>query len=164
MWLGKSKLTNKDCLKNRIIMNFNISKKNNAKELVMQFVKFGLVGALNTLIAWAVYYLFLWMNEKLYMIGSVVGGILSIANAFFWNDKFVFKGKQNDIISKIKRLGKTYISYSGTSLLGMVLLWVEVELFNLNKAFAPPINLIITIPLNFVINKLWTFRDKENIN
>ena len=130
------------------------------KENLLQFIKFGLVGVSNTLVAWAFYYFFLWIDEDLYMVGSIVGGIVSIANAFYWNDKYVFKNNNNDWKSKFKRLGKTYISYGGTSLFGMILLWVEVNYFGISKVFAPPITLLITIPLNFCINKFWTFRNK----
>ncbi|MBQ4382606.1 MAG: GtrA family protein [Oscillospiraceae bacterium] len=128
------------------------------KSLIIQFIKFGLVGLSNTLVSWAVYYLFLWINEDLYMVGTVLGTILSIANAFFWNDRFVFKGGEQDWKSRLMRLGKTYVSYGGTSLLSIALLWAEVNLLGVSKEIAPIVNLIITIPLNFVINKLWTFR------
>ena len=78
-------------------------------ELFKQFVKFGLVGVSNTAVSMAVYYIFLWISPDLYMVGSILGTILSIANAFFWNDKFVFTGNANDWRSKLKRLGKTYV-------------------------------------------------------
>ena len=132
------------------------------KTSMQQFIKFGLVGVSNTLVSWACYYFFLWVDESLYLIGGIVGTIVSIANAFFWNDKFVFKSDNNDWQSKLKRLGKTYISYGGTSLLGMVLLWVEVNCFNISKVIAPPINLAITVPLNFLINKYWTFSGRRS--
>ncbi len=131
------------------------------KTLIIQFVKFGLVGLSNTLVSWICYYLVLWVDDDLYLLGSVVGAVVSIANAFFWNDRFVFKGTENDWRSKLKRLGKTYVSYGGTSLLGMLLLWMEVRFFNVDKVIAPIVNLIITIPLNFLINKYWTFRRKK---
>jgi putative flippase GtrA len=53
------------------------------------------------------------------------------------------------------------VSYGGTSLLSMLLLWIEVQLFGVNKVIAPVVNLLITIPLNFLINKFWTFRNGE---
>ena len=28
------------------------------------------------------------------------------------------------------------------------------------KSIAPIVNLLVTIPLNFIINKLWTFKEK----
>lgn len=127
------------------------------RALIWQFVKFGLVGVSNTLVSWACYYLLLWIHEDLYMVGSVVGTVVSIANAFFWNDRFVFKGGENDRKSKLRRLGKTYVSYGGTSVLSIALLWLEVNLLGVSKTIAPIVNLIITIPLNFLINKFWTF-------
>ena len=127
------------------------------KLVFFQFIKFGLIGISNTLVSWAFYYFFLWIDEGLYMVGSVVGTIVSIANAFYWNDKYVFKSNNNDWKSKLKRLGRTYISYGGTSLLGMFLLWAGVNYLGISKVFAPPIILLITVPLNFVINKYWTF-------
>lgn len=145
-WFGRF-LTNK----------VNINDREGKKDIIFQFIKFGLVGVSNTLVAWACYYLFLWFDEDLYMIGSVVGTVVSIANAFFWNDKYVFKSDNNDWRSKLKRLGKTYVSYGGTSLLGILLLWIEVRFWGISKAIAPLVNLLITIPLNFLINKYWTF-------
>ena len=143
-----------------LFQKLGANTKEERKTLILQFIKFGLVGVSNTLVSWACYYLFLWIDEDLYMVGSVVGTIVSIANAFFWNDRFVFTGGAQDWKSKLKRLGKTYVSYGGTSLLSIVLLWLEVELFGVSKAIAPIVNLIITIPLNFLINKFWTFGSK----
>ena len=105
--------------------------------LLAQFIKFGLVGVSNTAVSMAVNYIFLWISPDLYMVGSVLGTILSIANAFFWNDKFVFTGNANDWCSKLKRLGKTYVSYGGTSILSNVLLWIEVTFFGVNSLLHP---------------------------
>ena len=141
-----------------MLNGFEDNDKNDKNdEIILQFIKFGLVGVSNTLVAWACYYFFLWLDEDLYMVGSVVGTVVSIANAFFWNDKFVFKSDDNDRRSKLKRLGKTYVSYGGTSLLGILLLWIEVRFLGISKVVAPPVNLLITIPLNFLMNKYWTF-------
>lgn len=106
----------------------------------------------------AVYYVFLWINQDLYMIGSVLGTVLSIANAFVWSDLFVFSGNSRDFKSVMKRLAKTYVSYGGTSLLSTILLWVEVTILHVSRIYAPIVNLLITIPLNFVINKFWSFK------
>lgn len=135
----------------------NAKNKDEFILLFKQFVKFGLVGVSNTAVSMLVYYIVLFIDPQLYMLGSILGTIISIANAFYWNDKFVFVGNRQDWRSKLKRLGKTYISYGGTSILSNVLLWIEVTFFSVSRAIAPIVNLIVTIPLNFVINKLWTF-------
>ena len=131
------------------------------KGTFLQFIKFGIVGISNTLVAWACYYLIIWINEELYMLGSVFGNVVGIANAYFWNDKYVFKSDKNDNYSKLRRLGKTYISYSGTAILGMLLLWVEVRFLGISQVIAPPLNLMIITPLNYLINKYWTFEGKS---
>lgn len=127
------------------------------KDMAVQFVKFGLVGISNTLVSWACYYLFLWIDERLYIVGSIVGAVVSIANAFFWNDRYVFKVGSQGWKSKLGRLGKTYVSYGGTSLLSVFLLWLEVQL-GVSKVLAPILVLVITMPLNYLINKFWTFK------
>jgi len=130
------------------------------KSDILQFIKFGIVGISNTLVSFAVYYIFLWIDPRLYMVGSVLGWIVSVANAFYWNNKYVFKGGQEDGRSILKRLGKTYVSYGATFLLTTLLLYIEVNWFHWPKAICPPVNLIITIPLNFLLNRFWAFQKK----
>ena len=143
------------------LMNkLGVQNKTDLYKLLWQFFKFGLVGVSNTAVSLGVYYLVLWMNPELYMLGSVLGTVLSILNAFIWNDLFVFTGNPKDFKSVMKRLGKTYVSYGGTSALSTALLWVEVELLFVSELYAPIINLVITIPLNYLINKFWTFKSK----
>ena len=102
---------------NRIFKLLGVSTFDEFKALFWQFFKFGLVGLSNTAVSMAVYYLFLWINPDLYMVGNILGTIISIANAFFWNDRFVFKNQQRDWKSMLKRLGKSYVSYGGTSVM-----------------------------------------------
>lgn len=146
----------------KLLNKFGVTDWDSFKSLFWQFFKFGLVGLSNTAVSMGCYYLFLFINEDWYMAGSIVGTVVSIANAFFWNDRFVFKGNSRDWRSKLKRLGKTYVSYGGTSILTNVLLWLEVSLFHVSKLIAPVVNLIVTIPLNFIINKFWTFKKEKS--
>ena len=56
---------------------------------------------------------------------------------------------------------KTFISYAGTGLiLNNVLLILWIDILNLNTLVGPILNLFITIPLNFLLNKYWAFRMK----
>jgi putative flippase GtrA len=112
------------------------------------------VGVSNTLISLAIYYIFVFISKDLYNVGYTVGFVVSVLNAYFWNNKFVFKKSQE---GNTKPLIKTFISYGSTFLLGMVLLNVMVKHFGISEYIAPIINLLITIPINFLLNKFWVF-------
>lgn len=130
-----------------------------SRKAVLQFIKFGLVGVSNTLISLAIYYVFLAVDERLYLVGNVVGWIVSVANSFFWNKKYVFAGKNDDYKESLKKLIKTYLCYGGTFLLSELLLFIQVDILNWSSVVCPVINLLITIPINFVLNKFWAFSD-----
>ncbi len=128
---------------------------------IIQFIKFGMVGVSNTIISLAIYYVFLWVDPSLYLIGNIVAGIVSVANSFLWNHCFVFTDTYEGIQDIVKKIIKTYVSYGGTFLLSTVLLYVEVDVLKLSAVVCPIVNLIVTIPLNFLLNKFWTFRKKQ---
>lgn len=129
--------------------------KENWKYVLGQFIKFGLIGASNTLISTAIYYIFVWIDPKLYFLGNVVGWVVSVFNSFYWNNKFVFK---NSKFSWWKKLMRTYLAYGGGFIVGSVTLAVLVSILGVSEWIAPWINMIITIPLNFILNKFWAFK------
>jgi putative flippase GtrA len=57
---------------------------------------------------------------------------------------------------------KTYLSYAATGLvLANILLYVFVDVLGIHKSVAPFISLLITVPLNFILNKYWAFRKEK---
>lgn len=128
------------------------------KEEMLQFLKFGIVGISNTLISLIIYYIFLWIDARLYLVGNISGWIVSVANAFFWNNKFVFSSNDNSWKMMLKKLGKTYLSYGATFLVNTILLYIEVDCLGWSAVLCPILNLLVTIPANFLLNKFWTFR------
>ena len=140
---------------------FGISDEASFWRLFWQFFKFGLVGLSNAAVSMLVYYIVLWLNPNCYLLGSILGTIISIANAFFWNDRFVFASDDKNVLRSLKRLGKTYVSYGATSAVSILLLYLEVELFGFSKVISPVVNIIILTPVNFIVNKFWTFKKKS---
>ena len=131
---------------------------------LMQFVKFGIVGLSNTLISYVVYLLSMLMGMH-YLVGNTLGFIFSVLNSFYWNNKYVFRESTGEKRSILKTLVKTFMAYAITGLiLANILLIIWVDVLHIPKLFGPIINLIITIPLNFVINKLWAFKDTKRID
>ncbi|MBR4914700.1 MAG: GtrA family protein [Clostridiales bacterium] len=138
-------------------------------EWLTQFVKFGLIGVTNTLLSYGIYMLVIWILKPYniafdYIIGSVLGFIISVLWSFYWNNKLVFtEGSEKRNI--LKSLLKTYLSYAATGIvLANVLLYIFVDLMGISKAVAPFLGLLITVPLNFVLNKYWAFRKEKKKN
>ena len=128
------------------------------KKLVIQFIKFGCVGVSNTLVSLAVYYIFLWLNWNLYL-GNAIGFILGTLNAYIWNSKFVFKKGRCEKNSSV--VIKTYLSYGFSLLVSEGLLFLWVEILSISDVIAPILNLCVTVPLNFLLNKLWVYGKGE---
>ncbi len=133
-----------------------MKKNNKIVKLAWQFFKFGIVGITNTLISYSIYTVLVALHVH-YLIASFIGFICSIINSFYWNNKYVFETRQRGSI--LKNFLKTFLSYAGTGLvLSNILLYCIVDLLHVNVYLAPIINLIITVPLNFFLNKFWVFK------
>lgn len=133
---------------------------NNIKKTLIQFIQFGFVGVSNTLISYVVYVIFVALGIH-YLIGSVVGFIASVLNSFYWNNKYVFKKEAGEERNLFEALVKVFMSYALTGLiLANILLVIWVDVLHLSEYIGPILNLFITIPLNFILNKIWAFRSK----
>lgn len=138
-----------------------IEIKEEVWEGLVQFVKFGLVGFSNTVISYATYYILVPFGCNKY-VASVIGFILSVVNAFYWNNSYVFKKENNEERSPVLAFIKLFLSYAGTGLLlHNALLWLFVDIMHINEYIAPIMNLFITIPTNFLLNKFWAFRKNK---
>jgi len=127
---------------------------------LLQFFKFGIVGVSNTAISYGTYVLFTYLGCP-YVLSNIIAFVISVLNSFFWNNRYVFKKHDGESRNPWWTLAKTFLAYGSTGLiLSNVFLVLLVEKFDINKFIAPILILLITIPLNFIINKFWAFRTK----
>ena len=124
-----------------------------------QLIKFALVGCSNTIISLAVYYIFHYFLDANYLIAYTLGFLVSVCNAFYWNNKYVFKDKREN--SLVKAFIKLVASYGVSFLLSLVMIGIMVELLRIPSLIAPVLKLMVTIPLNFILNKIWVFKDRK---
>lgn len=128
------------------------------RELIIQFIKFGLVGGINTVLSYIItnvgYYI-LNFHEQ---ICNIIAFMITVFVSFILNRKYVFK-KNEEKESFFKSLFKVYVSYSITGLfLTAFLLFIEEQLLGVPHYIATFMNLIFTIPINFILNKFWAFK------
>ena len=152
-----------------VALLFKIIKKDltdKKRQTFKEFLQFGLVGVSNTIISYLLYVVTLLLVSKSgvkfdYIIANIVSWLLSVLWSFYWNNKFVFKKEEGEKRNIWAALFKTYVSYGFTGLILnniLSVLWVSV--LHISKMLAPIINLVISIPINFFMNKLWAFGKK----
>ena len=114
-----------------------LSQNEKLREWLTQFVKFGLVGAVNTLLSLGINYLFIWIDPSLYLWGNFAGWAVSVLNAFYWNNRFVFQKKAATQKELWLRLGKSYLSYGASFLLSALLMWLRDRFSACRNGFPP---------------------------
>lgn len=132
----------------------------------LQFIKFGMVGVLNTLINYVITevgYIALLkiINDRTLslQISQTAGFIITVFISYLINNAVVFKKEEGQTRNPIKTLVKTYVAYSVTGLfLNNLLIYMEINIFNMSALIAPLINIIIDVPINFFLNKLWAYK------
>lgn len=129
---------------------------NKIKSFVKQFMKFGIVGVINTVSSWIFYYSLLYFKVH-YIIATTIAYILSSIIGFILNKVWVFKSK-NKVSSS---LFKYIVTYGSSYLLNIGLMYTFVDLLHISDKLAPILVLFFTVPYNYVLSKIWVFRDKK---
>lgn len=132
----------------------------------IQFLKFGLVGISNTVVSYLLNIATLFIMRPLgtnydFIAGNLVSFFLSVLWSYYWNRRFVFR-QSNKSRSAKGTLLRTYISYGFTGVfLNNILSSFWIHSLGISKYIAPLLNLIISVPINFLLNKFWAFKDTE---
>ncbi len=134
-----------------------------------QFVKFGIVGVSNTAVSYLIYAAVLHLLKPYelswdYIAGNLIAFFLSVLWSFYWNNRLVFTLEEGQKRNVGKALLKTYLAYSVSGIfITNIGSYVWIEILGISKVVAPILNLIISVPINYVINKFWAFRPEEGI-
>src|SRR3984893_14604373 len=70
--------------------------------VVIQFVKFGIVGVSNTLLTFAVYTLLLKVFDVWYLAASAIGFALGATNGFLLNRRWTFREHVGDALTPVR--------------------------------------------------------------
>ncbi len=123
-------------------------------KLVVQFLKFGIVGVSNTLLAFAVYTVLLKVFGVWYVAASGIGFAAGAVNGFLLNRRWTFREHVGDAFTPVRW---AIVQTCGLGLnLGLVYLFVhDLGLDELVGQI--PTTAIVTV-LTFAANRSWTFR------
>ena len=121
----------------------------------VQLAKFGLVGISGYVVNLAVYALLLRQAHLHYLLAATGSFLVAATNNYVWNRLWTFRHQRGHIAYQGLRFlivaGIAYVANLG-------LLTGFVEVFGLGKIIAQAIAIVLVTPLNFIGNKLWSFR------
>lgn len=127
-------------------------------ELLMQFVKFGIVGLSNTVISYVIYVVTLILFQKNnlipsvdYLAAQVIAFVLSVLWSFYWNNKFVFEKADNEERNIVHAFDKDlYIICFYRIVPEQYFVIIMGRSFGYSKNNCSDYNLLVSVPLNFI--------------
>jgi putative flippase GtrA len=122
----------------------------------LQLVRFGAVGATGYFVNLAVFALCLHLLGIDYRISAVIAWVVSVLNNFMLNRHWTFRAKQAHPVAQGVRFFAVSLVVFGFSYVLLVLLVSGLGVQT--KVLAQAIAVAAGMPLNFVGQKLWSFR------
>jgi putative flippase GtrA len=123
-----------------------------------EIINYLIVGGMTTLVSIVIYALFTKCFHVNYMIANVISWVISVLFAYVTNRIFVFKSKSENIILEIYQFFK-YRVFS--FLIEILLMYIFVELINIDDMISKVIVQVIVIVLNYVFSKLFVFKKES---
>ena len=118
-----------------------------------EFILFALVGVSNTVINFIVYTILVTISMP-YLLANVIGYGVGMINSYLLNKYFVFQKKEGDSSVFLKFVLVNIITVTVHS----ILLYLFVSIFGWHKIYSQAFVTMITLVLNYLGNKLWTFK------
>jgi putative flippase GtrA len=126
----------------------------------LQLVRFGLVGGVGFAVNLAVYALFVHPIGVEYHIAAVAAWLVAVVNNFILNRHWTFDAR--DGLAHIQAVRFVLVSLMAFAF-SLLLLTLFVEGAGLAKVLAQALAVLGAMPLNFLGNKLWSFRTETKM-
>ena len=121
-----------------------------------QLVRFAAVGASGYVVNLATYTLCLHVVGLHYLAAGSVAFVVAVTNNFVWNRYWTFRARDGHAGFQAARFFAVSVA---AFLFSLGMLEVLVGGLGVDKVLAQAIAIVTATPLNFVGNKLWSFRD-----
>ena len=121
----------------------------------IQLAKFGAVGASGYLVNLAVYALLLKQAHLHYLLAATGSFLVAATNNYVWNRLWTFRHQRGHVAYQgLRFLIVAVFAY----LCNLGLLLGLIEVLGVGKIVSQAVAIVLVTPLNFVGNKLWSFR------
>jgi putative flippase GtrA len=122
--------------------------------VLIQFVKFGLVGVSNTTLTFVVYTLLLKGFGVWYLAASAIGFAVGATNGFLLNRRWTFREHVGDSLTPVRWA----LVQGGGLAINEALLYLLVDDVGVDKLLAQAMATVVVTITTFIINRAWTFR------
>ena len=99
-------------------------------------------------------------NNVKIVITTIIAFVVSVSNSYFWNNRYVFGSGKKSFSEHFKTYFKAFACYGITGLILSPIIKILLTKISVPFFVASLGALVITIPLNFVMNKFWAFKSK----
>ena len=128
------------------------------RRVIRQFIKFGIVGISSAIIDWGLFYFFNRYLAIYYLFAKALSFIFAVINSYIWNRRWTFRSENTQ---KMQEFSKFLIVSVIGLLLNTLIMFIAVEKYHLRYIFGLMLATAIVVFWNFLANKLWTFRVKN---
>jgi putative flippase GtrA len=136
-----------------------VARRLHVQVMLVQFVKFGIVGVSNTLITFLIYTLLLKGFGVWYIAASAIGFIVGAVNGFLLNRRWTFAGHVGDAYTPLRWA----VVQSGGLGINLGLLYVFVHDASIDKLVSQALTTVVVTVTTFFVNRAWTFRHEPEI-
>ncbi|MCL2616567.1 MAG: GtrA family protein [Defluviitaleaceae bacterium] len=125
---------------------------------IRQFIKFSLVGVVNTVVFYAVYLVVLWLGFS-FIVAATAGTVVGIVNSYVLNKLFTFRNNKKAhgkaLGEKIKFVAVYVVQY----FVNIAVISVFVNIFGVSAELAGLPAIGVAVLVSYFGHKYWTFRE-----
>ena len=123
----------------------------------VQLAKFCTVGATGYVINLAVFSALVLGADWHHLVAATVSFLVAVTNNYTWNRVWTFRGQRGHVAYQ----GIRFLIVAVCALAANLLVLDLLVMFGLEKVPAQAIAILVVMPLNFIGNKLWSFRRRS---
>ncbi|HEX6491369.1 MAG TPA: GtrA family protein [Gaiellaceae bacterium] len=120
----------------------------------VQLAKFSTVGATGYVVNLAVYTALLRGAGWNYLAAATVSFLVAVTNNYLWNRIWTFRGQRGHVAYQ----GLRFFVVAGFAYLANLGILAALIAVRTDKVLAQAVAIVLVTPLNFLGNKLWSFR------
>ncbi len=121
-----------------------------------ELIKFAFVGLVNTIIHMSILFALVNYFEIYYIFSSFLAFLAAVTNSFVFNTIWTFK--ENIKHKTGSRYAKFFTVSSISAVLNLLFLYIFTEFFGIWYMISQAITIAITLMINFLGNKMWSYR------